>query len=104
VELSPEPTSPSTQWVIYVDGSSNTKGSRAGIILEGPAGFTIEQLLRFDFKTTNNQAEYEAIITGLSLAKKMGAEEIQCRSDSKLTVGHLTGEFQVKDHMMMQYY
>ena len=104
VELSPEPASPSTQWVIYVDGSSNAKGSGAGIILEGPAGLTIEQSLRFDFKTTNNQAEYEAIIAGLSLAKEMGAEEIQCRSDSKLTVGHLTGEFQVKDHMMMQYY
>ena len=72
--------------------------------MEGPAGLTIEQSLRFDFKTTNNQAEYEAIIAGLSLAKEMGAKEIQCRSDSKLTAGHLTGEFQVKDHMMMQYY
>ena len=72
--------------------------------MERPARLTIEQSLRFDFKTTNNQAEYEAIIAGLSLAKEMGAEEIQCRSDSKLIVGRLTGEFQVKDHMMMQYY
>jgi len=76
VELSSDPASPNTQWVIDVDGSSNAKGSGVGIILEGPAGLTIEQSLRFDFKTTNNQAEYEAIIAGLSLAKEMGAEEV----------------------------
>jgi len=40
----------------------------------------------------------------LNLAKEIGAKEIQCRSNSKLIVGHLTGEFQVKDDMMMQYY
>lgn len=93
VELSLEPTQPNTQWIIYVDDSSNTKESGAGIILEGSAGLTIEQSLRFDFKTTNNQARYEAIIAGLNLAKEMETEEIQCRSDSKPAIGHLTGEF-----------
>jgi len=58
--------------------------------LEEPAGLPIKQSLRFDSKTTNNQVEYEAIIAGLNLAKEMGAEEIQCKSDSKLTVGYLT--------------
>jgi len=48
----------------------------------------------------NNQAEYEATIACLNLAKEMGAEEVQCQSNSKLTVGHLTGELQVKDDMM----
>jgi len=72
--------------------------------MEGPTGLTIEQSLRFDFKTTSNWPKHEAIIAGLNLAKEMGAEEVQCRSDSKLTVGHLTEEFQVKDHMMIQYY
>jgi len=33
----------------------------------------------------------------------MGAEEVQCRSDSKLTVGHLTGEFQVNNDIIIQY-
>jgi len=54
MELSPEPASPNTQWIIYVDGSSNTKGSGVEIILEGSAGLTIEQSLRFDFETTNS--------------------------------------------------
>jgi len=102
VELSP--TSPNTQWISYVDRSSNTKGSGVEIILEGPVGLTIEQSLRFDFKTTINQAEYEAIIARRNLARETGAKEIQCRSDSKSTVDHLTGEFEVKDDMMMQYY
>lgn len=60
--------------------------------------------MRYDFKTTNNPTEYKAIIVSLNLDKEMGAEEIQCRSDSKLTIGHLIGEFQVKDNMTMQYH
>jgi len=71
----------------------NTKRKRS-------SGLTIEQSLRFDLKTMNNQAEYEATIACLNLAKEMGAEEVQCQSNSKLTVGHLTGELQVKDDMM----
>jgi len=46
------------RWVI------ECKGSGAGVILEGLTRLTIEQFLRFEFKTTNNQVEYEAIIAG----------------------------------------
>jgi len=49
-------------WLLLVDGSSNLKGSGAGIILEGPGDVLIEQSLRFEFKASNNQAEYEALI------------------------------------------
>ena len=49
-------------WLLSVDGSSNLKGSGAGIVLEGPGDILIEQSLRFEFKASNNQAEYEALI------------------------------------------
>ncbi|MCI78084.1 gag-pol polyprotein, partial [Trifolium medium] len=49
-----------------VDGSSNLRGSGAGVVLEGPDGVLIEQTLRFDFKASNNQAEYEALIAGMT--------------------------------------
>ena len=50
------------QWTLSVDGSSNQQGSGAEIILEGPNDVLIEQALRFAFKASNKQAEYEALI------------------------------------------
>ncbi|MCI69008.1 gag-pol polyprotein, partial [Trifolium medium] len=56
-----EKTSP---WTLSVDGASNIRGSGAGVVLEGLDGVMIEQSLRFAFKASNNQAEYEALIAG----------------------------------------
>jgi len=55
-------------WILYVDGSSNKKGRRAGIVLEGPGHFQLEMALKFEFKTSNNQSVYEALIAELILA------------------------------------
>ena len=51
------------------------KGSRAGIILEGPDNVT-EQDLKLNCKTSTNQAKYEAFITGLKLAREVGAKKL----------------------------
>ena len=80
-----------------MDGSSNQQGSGAGVILEGPNGLLIEQALRFAFKANNNQAEYEALIAGMLLAKKMGTQSLLVKSDSQLVTGQVIGEYQVKD-------
>jgi len=86
-----------------VDGSSNQQGSGAGIILEGPNGFLIEQALRFAFKASNNQVEYEALLVGMLLAKEMGAQSLLVKSDSLLVTGQVTGEYQAKDPQMASY-
>ena len=44
----------SLKCILFVDGSSNLKGSKAGIILEGLEGIAINQSLRFGFKASNN--------------------------------------------------
>jgi len=92
------------QWTLQVDGSSNPKGAQAGIILEGPNDILIEKSLHFAFKTSNNQAEYEVILAGLSLAREVGVKTLTCKTDSKLTVGHLNDEFHTKDPILLQYY
>ncbi|XP_068463951.1 uncharacterized protein [Phaseolus vulgaris] len=89
-----------SQWMLSVDGSSNQQGSGAGIILEGPNGVLIEQALRFTFKVSNNQVEYEALIAGMLLAKEMGAQSLLAKSDSQLVTGQVTGEYQAKDPQM----
>jgi len=60
-----DPSSPS--WNLYVDGSSTKDGSEAGLIIESPQGERYEHALKFMFKTLNNEAEYEALITGVEL-------------------------------------
>jgi len=90
-------------WVLSVDGSSNQLGSGDGVILEGPNGVLIEQSLRFAFKANNNQAEYEALIADILLAKEMGAKVLMAKSDSLLITGQVTGEFQTKDPQMAAY-
>jgi len=60
--------------------------------------------LKFTFKTSNHQAEYEAILVGLSLAQEVGVRVLTCKTDSRLTVGHLNDEFQIKDATLLQYY
>ena len=79
------------RWVLSVDGSSNQQGNGAGVILEGPNGLLIKQALRFTFKAGNNQAEYEALIAGILLAKEMGAQSLLAKSDSLLVTGQVTG-------------
>ena len=54
------------------------------MIWEGPHGLLIEQTLRFYFKANNNQAEYEALIADILLAKEMGAQSLFVKSDSLL--------------------
>jgi hypothetical protein len=59
--------------------------------------------LRLEFRTTNNEAEYEAVITGLRLALELGADFVEVRSDSQVIVGHVQGEFEAKGEKMKRY-
>jgi len=93
----------SFQWVLSVDESSNQQGSGAGVILEGPNGLLIEKALRFAFKASNNQAEYEALVVGMLLAKEMGARSLLVKSDSLLVTKQVTGKYEAKDPKMAAY-
>ncbi|XP_019416415.1 PREDICTED: uncharacterized protein LOC109327705 [Lupinus angustifolius] len=90
-------------WTIFVDGSSNPRGSGAGILLEDGQGVTIEHSLTFTFPTSNNQKEYEACIAGLQLAKEVGAHKVLICSDSQLAVSQITGAYPTKDTLLEKY-
>lgn len=87
-----------------MDGSSSKKGNRFGVILESPDKVILEQSLRIKFQKTNNQAEYEALLAKLRLAKEVRAKYLKCWSNSKLVTGQLNGEYQTKDPQMTRYY
>lgn len=85
-----------SKWKLFVDGASNDRDSRVGVILITSEGRRISYALRLSFRATNNIAEYEAMIIGLSLAREIGINEISINCDSQLVVNQITGEFQAK--------
>ena len=54
---------------MHTDGSSNRQVGGAGVVLLSPEGDVIECMIRLDFPTTNNEAEYEVLVAGLDLAR-----------------------------------
>ena len=65
-----------------MDGSSNEGGSGAGLILVSLEGHRMHCALTFGFKASNNEAEYEALIVGLNLAKEIKVESLEIYSNS----------------------
>jgi ribonuclease HI len=57
---------------MYLDGSYTLKGAGAGIVLISPEGDMLRYAIQIEFPATNNIAEYEGLVTGLRLAKKLG--------------------------------
>nr|POF08913.1 ribonuclease hi [Quercus suber] len=90
-------------WEAYVDGAANQRGSRVGLVLISPEGIVIEKALRLDFLATNNEAEYEALLMGMSMVQRMGEKAVKVFSNSKLVIGQVQGEFEAKDERIQGY-
>ncbi|CAL8174400.1 unnamed protein product [Prunus armeniaca] len=69
-------------WILHIDGSANQQGCGAGLVLTTPDGCKVEYALRFNLRTSNNEAEYETLLADLRLAKSMSAKQISIHSDS----------------------
>ncbi|GJR60762.1 reverse transcriptase domain-containing protein, partial [Tanacetum coccineum] len=89
------------QWTLFTDGSSCVDGCGAGVILTNPEGIEFTYALRFQFKATNNEAEYEALIAGLRIAEKMGVQNLQVNVDSKLVANQVNGTYIAKETDMV---
>ena len=64
---------------------------------------TIEKLLRLGFSATNNEAEYEALLEGMSMIQKLGKKVVNMFSDSRLVIGQVNGELEARDERMQGY-
>ena len=58
-------------WTVQTDGSATKKVGGAGVVLISPEGETLKYAVILQFSATNNEVEYEALLTGLSLAKAL---------------------------------
>ena len=62
-------------WKVYVDGAVNQRGSGVGLVVVSPEKLTIEKSLRLSFLAANNEAEYEALLEGISMVQRMGGKQ-----------------------------
>uniref|UniRef100_A0A2N9G212 RNA-directed DNA polymerase n=1 Tax=Fagus sylvatica TaxID=28930 RepID=A0A2N9G212_FAGSY len=90
-------------WALYVDGTANSRGSGLGVVLISPEGELLEQAVRLGFGALNNEAEYEALLHGLRVAKRLGADPLTIHYDSQVIANQLTGEYMAKDERMVAY-
>ncbi|GJV89979.1 reverse transcriptase domain-containing protein [Tanacetum coccineum] len=79
-----QPRGQNTRWKLYKYGASSGDGSGAGLMIVNPEGTEFTYALKFKFTTTNNEAEYEAVIAGLHIVKEMKIKEITVFVDSQL--------------------
>ena len=63
----------------------------------------VEYALKLDFPTTNNEAEYGALIAGLGLAKVLRAKNVKICGDSRLLISQVNGEYEARGETMMKY-
>ena len=74
-----------------------------GLVIISPKKIIIEKSLRLGFLGTNNGAEYEALLVGMTMVQRMGRKVVEMFSDSRLVVGQVGGELEVKDIKMQKY-
>ncbi|XP_022040523.1 uncharacterized protein LOC110943072 [Helianthus annuus] len=90
-------------WILHTDGASNDDGAGAGLRLVSPDNHELTYTIRLDFKSTNNEVEYEAFLVGLHLAIKMGAKNLEVHVDSLLVAGQVSGHYDAKGETMALY-
>jgi ribonuclease HI len=84
---------------VFSDGAArgNPGPAGAGAVVLDSKGRVLARVGRFLGKQTNNVAEYEGLLLGLSRAKELGAREVEVRADSLLLIRQLEGAYQVKN-------
>ena len=85
---------------MYTDGAANQRDSGVGIVLLTPEKLVVEKSLRLGFPTTNNEAEYEALLARIEMVGKPGGEVLEINLDSRLVVGQINREFEARDQRM----
>ncbi|XP_071695511.1 uncharacterized protein [Rutidosis leptorrhynchoides] len=97
------PPPPEQLWEMHTDGACGPEGPGAGIVLKSPEGEEYTFALRFSFPVTNNEAEYEALLSEMRVAKYLEVKELLVYVDSHLVANQFNGIFEAHDESMQKY-
>jgi ribonuclease HI len=73
-------------WTMFFDGSLMKTGAGASLLFISPLGKHLRYVLRLHFSTSNNMAEYEALVNGLCITIELGVQCLDARGDSQLVI------------------
>ena len=90
-------------WKVYVDGTTNQRGSGVRLVLISPEKITIKKSLRLGFSATNSEAKYETLLVGMTMVPKLGGKSMEIFLDSRLVVGQVNGELEAREVRMQEY-
>ena len=91
-------------WMMYFDGSLMKKGTGVGLVFVSPLRVRMRYMVRIHFPSSNNVAEYEALINGLRIAIELGIRRLDIRGDSQLIVNQVMKESSCHSAKMVAYY
>jgi ribonuclease HI len=88
--------------IVHVDGGArgNPGSAAAACVITTPAGEVLDERAELLGRTTNNVAEYRALLLGLRRARELGASEVQIVGDSELIAKQVLGVYKVKHEAM----
>ena len=91
------------KWTMRFDGLATMTSNGVGVMLSCEDGDTIPLSFKLGFSFSNNAAEYEAYLTGLTMALSMGVKHIRVLGDSNLMVSQVKGDFALREQSLVAY-
>ncbi|MGH9444497.1 MAG: ribonuclease HI family protein [Terriglobia bacterium] len=93
---------PRSEWVVNIDGASrgNPGAAASAVVIKAADGAPVASFAKRLGKTTNNFAEYQALLAALEYALEHGQRRVRVRSDSELLVRQITGQYKVKSGVL----
>ena len=79
------------------------EGGGAGVVVTAPNEEKLKYGVQLKFLATNNESEYEGILTGLRLGRALGIKYLLVQNDSKLVIGQIRGDYEAKEERMQKY-
>ena len=97
------PSPEAERWTIQTNGSSTHGRGEVGVVITAPDGEELKYGVQLKFPAINNEAKYEGILTGLRLGRALRIKHLLVQNDSKLVIGQIKGDYEVKEERMQKY-
>ena len=94
---------PRKKWTMRFDGSTTTTSNGVGIVRSCEDGDTIPLSFKLGFSCSNNAAEYEAYLTGLTITLSIGVKHMRVLGDSNLVISQVKGDFALREQSLAAY-
>ena len=97
---------PTPNYDMYIDGASrgNPGPAAVGVLILNGADRPVRQFGKYLGQTTNNVAEYLALIYGLQEALRLNVASIAVKTDSELLARQINGQYRVRDAQLRLFY